>query len=236
MNRIELWSAPFLVMLALAGCQDQERVSASPVECHDRLPTGEGEFASSSSSGGMSYADFQLGQPAQIIESRIARQKDWIGMSRADCSDVWFVRAGTILSKDGVAVCDPHGHSECELVLTGMRLGPARLHVLADLEHVKRFASGRSTNELVSQLKATYGEPLWERAARRTRGWPDLIEETSFIWIPHAENALATPLNTKFEQAAIKKVGAGDYLIATLIHNEDHKLTYAIRVQLRRVM
>ena len=185
----------FLGVLVLTGCHDKRQMSAADVECRERLPAGESESVSSLSSNGMSYAGFQLGESAHMVENRIAQHRDWIGVSRTDCGGVWFVRAGTTLRYDNGAVCDVHGQNECELLQATLKRTAPRPHVLTHMTYAKRFEThGRPTQAVVSDLKAGYGEPFWEYAARRSSGWPDLTEETSFIWTTHDKRQSARRL------------------------------------------
>ena len=133
-----------------------------------------------------------------------------------------------------MAVCDVHGPSECELIDASMRRTTSSPHVLTSMNYARRFQKdGRSTEEVVAELKANYGEPIWQNAIRRSRGWPDIREETSFLWTRHADKAVR-PLNTNYAEELIKHLGAGDYVLVRLLHRGDHTVTYAMTADLQR--
>ena len=169
-------------------------------------------------------------------DSESGRPLRWIGVRRSDCSGVWSVQAGTPLRNDGEAVCDVHGVSGCELVRATMKRTTTRTHELVDLVHVQRFERpGQPTQTVLSELQSNYGEPLWKQAIRRSSGWPEVIEETSFIWSTRKEGPPAQHVVARFEEEAINRLGTGDYLVVTLLNNDDDRVTYAITAKLRRV-
>lgn len=232
-----IYSWLLLVGLALAGCQERAKVTATDVECGQRLPAGDMEPEGSSSDHGMSYGRFQLGESARAVEDRIAQHREWMGVSRAACNGRrWFVRAGTVAQADSSAACNVYGKTPCELVMATMEKATAGTHVLTNLTYAQRLeGNGRPTQSVLDEFKANYGKPWWSYAARQSAGWSSLIEETRLIWsAPRDEMSRRLP-DSNFQEEVIKQLGAGDYLIVTLIHNDDHRVTYGMTVELRRV-
>ena len=233
-NGIYCWL--LLGAVGLTGCQDQSKEAATHVECRVRPPASEIEPEGSSSHDGMSFGGFRLGEVARVIEDQIAERQDWIGERPVDCDDVWFVRAGTTRHAAGGTMCDVHGPKKCELVQATMKRATPGLHVLTNLTYTQRLEKdGRPTRVVLAELKASHGEPLWTYAARRSAGWPQLIEETHFIWSAHGDKMSGPALDSNFQEEVIKQLGAGDFLIVTLIHQDNNKVTYAMIAELRRV-
>jgi hypothetical protein len=222
----------FLGMLALTGCHDQRAVSGADIKCRDRPAAVESRSESTGSPDGMSFAGFQLGESAYLVEDRISQHQNWVGVSLSDCGGAWGVRAGTTLREGSAAVCDVHGTSECELMDAWMQRTTSSPHVLTSMLYARRFQrGGRPTEEVVAELKADYGEPFWQNAIRRSRGWPDIGEETSFLWTRHADKSVRA-VNAKLAQEVIEDLGACDYLLVTLLHKGDHTVTYAMTASL----
>jgi hypothetical protein len=233
-NRIYSWL--LLGALALAGCQERSKVTAASIECRARPPASEVDLKPSSSDYGMAYKGFRLGESARDVEARIAQHPGWTGVSLMDCNGSWHVSAGTAVDGDRGAMCNVRREEECEKVAVMMEETTTGSHVLRSLSYSQRFeGNGRPTQGVLDDFKEAYGEPSWSYAIRRSPGWPDLAEETSLIWSAHSDNMRRPVPDTNFQEQAIHQLGAGDYLIVRLTHHEDHRVTYGIKVDLRRV-